>query len=729
MKIQGIGASSHLDSSGEILEVSGANIDDLHSGGAVLNWEHSDSSEDQIGIITYAKKIFTEADCDLPVQKKYLAKLKKPFIYFTAQLLDDDGNVGAIAVASMVRYCIKNNIPLNIGFSVQGSTLDRDINILKQSLIRKISATLKPCNKTCIAEALDPETESMLAKLGKSESSEYDIDINDFTIEDPVQSIQSDVKSFIKSITPIDSIYIIRHGATEFNGDAHSDDRIRGWIDVPLNEKGIKEAHDLADKLKKENIDIIYASDLGRAKQTAEIIAKASNIPVIVDPKFRPWNLGEYQGQKTKDVIDKLNEMIEKGDTVPKGGESFNDFKARYLGELEKLIELSKKENKRVAVVAHYRNLKTAKAWFNHGHKSDLSLDPIEMKRDDINTGSAIKLNFNKDKIEDIKKDLTAGMGNVAPSALVGGAALSVEDSGLKQKIKDIVFKWDKKRPLRQVIKAALPELSDEYVNYFADLNDDLALKKGEAKPQRISANDSQNPLMNEDQRKLIEGLYMYPEHNLSVNKTTRLTNDSGDDILLQAPKDDSHKQQAAYSFLAKDFFDLGDNVPTTNYFMHKSNPLQYVVARKKLDGKPSLLSDGYERAIEQSKKDDNFQKLFLMDLITGTHRCYHNIVTDSGNKIYFIDNKAFNYDKDNGHVFLKDTKDDLLNLSTKEWLKKLDSRKLAKYMQLLGFDIKDIQQAAYRLKAVQGLGNANKTISHIYSILNKPTGVNNESL
>jgi broad specificity phosphatase PhoE len=70
-------------------------------------------------------------------------------------------------------------------------------------------------------------------------------------------------------------IYIIRHASTALNGESGGDDKIRGWMDVPLSREGKREAEDLAWRLRKSGIDTVFSSDLIRAEDTARAIADA----------------------------------------------------------------------------------------------------------------------------------------------------------------------------------------------------------------------------------------------------------------------------------------------------------------------------------------------------------------------------------------------------------------------------------------------------------------------
>ena len=73
-------------------------------------------------------------------------------------------------------------------------------------------------------------------------------------------------------------IYLIRHGETNFNTDPVP--RVRGRINVPLNEEGIAHCKAAGDFLANENIGKIYYSAIPRAKQSAECVRDHHNGPV-----------------------------------------------------------------------------------------------------------------------------------------------------------------------------------------------------------------------------------------------------------------------------------------------------------------------------------------------------------------------------------------------------------------------------------------------------------------
>ena len=94
-------------------------------------------------------------------------------------------------------------------------------------------------------------------------------------------------------------IGFIRHGITDWN----LEQRVQGQTDIPLNETGRKQALALADRLKEEEWDLIYSSDLARAQETAEIIAKVLGLRVRTDPRLREMNCGDVEGTTLEERI------------------------------------------------------------------------------------------------------------------------------------------------------------------------------------------------------------------------------------------------------------------------------------------------------------------------------------------------------------------------------------------------------------------------------------------
>ena len=147
----------------------------------------------------------------------------------------------------------------------------------------------------------------------------------------------------------------VRHGETEAN---RSSILQGGGIDMPLNENGIRQAQAAAEYLSKEHFDIAFASELVRAAETAQIIARANEegFPLELVPQLREWNCGEMDGMSFKEIYERFPQegksfAFEQIETQMPGGESGIDFQARVSGFVTSLTE--KYAGKRILLVAH----------------------------------------------------------------------------------------------------------------------------------------------------------------------------------------------------------------------------------------------------------------------------------------------------------------------------------------------------------------------------------------
>ncbi len=87
-------------------------------------------------------------------------------------------------------------------------------------------------------------------------------------------------------------LLVTRHGETDWNRQH----RFQGQIDVPLNDIGHEQARRLAARLAGETIDVLLASDLSRARSTAQPLAEALGHPVQPQPLWREQSFGVLEG-------------------------------------------------------------------------------------------------------------------------------------------------------------------------------------------------------------------------------------------------------------------------------------------------------------------------------------------------------------------------------------------------------------------------------------------------
>jgi broad specificity phosphatase PhoE len=123
------------------------------------------------------------------------------------------------------------------------------------------------------------------------------------------------------------TILLARHGETDWNRDR----RVQGHSDVPLNDTGRKQARDLAKQLRGERFDAVYASDLARARETAEIVAAGTDREVHELVDLRERHFGTWEGLTDDDIRARFPESR----TGPWGdGETVDEMSARVVAAL-----------------------------------------------------------------------------------------------------------------------------------------------------------------------------------------------------------------------------------------------------------------------------------------------------------------------------------------------------------------------------------------------------------
>lgn len=148
---------------------------------------------------------------------------------------------------------------------------------------------------------------------------------------------------------PVFQFVFLRHG--ESLGNAQS--RWQGQSDYPLTDKGRAQARALAERWKAENakFDLVLASPLGRAKETAEIIGSALQVKVELDPLWLERAIGEMEGLTAEEVRQKPRPPY----TTPYdpiGGDGEGDW-ALYLRAGQALHNLLKRPPGSYLVVSH----------------------------------------------------------------------------------------------------------------------------------------------------------------------------------------------------------------------------------------------------------------------------------------------------------------------------------------------------------------------------------------
>ena len=141
------------------------------------------------------------------------------------------------------------------------------------------------------------------------------------------------------SLTPT-RLYLLRHGQV---ADGHTN-RYHGNNDIELSPLGVKQLEQAGAQLQDVELAGVYASDLTRAVQGAEIICRGRKIKPRTLPEFREIHFGVWEGLSFQEIMEQYPEDLQaRFKDLPNfripGGESLMDLKARALPALQELIE------------------------------------------------------------------------------------------------------------------------------------------------------------------------------------------------------------------------------------------------------------------------------------------------------------------------------------------------------------------------------------------------------
>lgn len=153
------------------------------------------------------------------------------------------------------------------------------------------------------------------------------------------------------------TIYIARHGETDWNRHG----RFQGRTDVPLNDAGRAQAKALAERLASLDIGAIAASDLSRARQTAEIVAEMLSLPrVHVEPDLRERGYGVFEGLTREECVARYPDVWEAFPrSEPPLSEPRVEVLQRFTRGLLRIVETVALDQPRLLVVTHGAAMRT----------------------------------------------------------------------------------------------------------------------------------------------------------------------------------------------------------------------------------------------------------------------------------------------------------------------------------------------------------------------------------
>lgn len=151
---------------------------------------------------------------------------------------------------------------------------------------------------------------------------------------------------------PTRDFYFLRHGQTDWN----KEERMQGRTDIPLNETGREQARQAWDIIGKHPIDLIYASPLVRALETAQIVNQNLNVPLHKHDDLQERHYGSNEGLTFTEILAKAEKAphlfkakISKF-PHPHDAEDIDDLKKRAV---QAVFETLEKHTGNVLFVAH----------------------------------------------------------------------------------------------------------------------------------------------------------------------------------------------------------------------------------------------------------------------------------------------------------------------------------------------------------------------------------------
>jgi broad specificity phosphatase PhoE len=146
-------------------------------------------------------------------------------------------------------------------------------------------------------------------------------------------------------------LWFVRHGESVWNAEG----RWQGQADPPLTERGRRQAERAAERLAGLGIAVLVASDLGRARETAQILGAHLGLAPRFDPALRELDVGRWSGHPLAEVARRWPEELARfraGDLALRagGGESRLALRERALAALVRVAAAAAAP---VAVVSH----------------------------------------------------------------------------------------------------------------------------------------------------------------------------------------------------------------------------------------------------------------------------------------------------------------------------------------------------------------------------------------
>ncbi len=154
-------------------------------------------------------------------------------------------------------------------------------------------------------------------------------------------------------------VYFFRHGETQSNLEQRL---MGGRSDSPLTEKGIRQAHGLAEALRDLQLDVFFVSSNGRAQETAKVLIGARTVPLVVTEALKEQDFGLMTGKLMSEIPAEIDAAYVQDPYYfhHAEGESLDDVKNRVGAFIEQIMA---QEYQNIAIVTHENVIKAAIAY------------------------------------------------------------------------------------------------------------------------------------------------------------------------------------------------------------------------------------------------------------------------------------------------------------------------------------------------------------------------------
>lgn len=209
-----------------------------------------------------------------------------------------------------------------------------------------------------------------------------------------------------KSGAPVDpkrtTLIFVRHGETEWNLEG----RIQGQSDSRLTERGREQGRRAAERLAGLALAAVYASDLGRARETGEMISALHGLAVQTKPELRERCYGEFEGRTREEIVAADPDtfatwLADRQRLAPPGGETQQELSDRVMRAMHEIVGAHPGET--VAVAGHGGPIKSAlfavlgipidswdRTWVAHGSVTVLRGRPDDLRVASFNDTSHV---------------------------------------------------------------------------------------------------------------------------------------------------------------------------------------------------------------------------------------------------------------------------------------------------------------------------------------------------